>query len=121
MADREKVTKGLDCCLDLIRSRQFSSGCGFCPYVSAEHCKVKMIEDAISLLKEQSERIAIMRESMETMERRLAAVECQPIEVKSTDQMVYVGWMHEDQKLGLSEEEDDAEKNLRPLRRGNPR
>lgn len=53
MPDMEKVIKGLDCCLDLIRSRQFSSGCGFCPYVSAEHCKVKMIEDAIALLKEQ--------------------------------------------------------------------
>lgn len=53
MPDREKVIKGLDCCLDVIRSRQFSSGCGFCPYVSEERCKVKMIEDAIALLKEQ--------------------------------------------------------------------
>lgn len=53
MPDREKVINGLDCCLDVIRSRQFSSGCGFCPYVDTERCKVKMVEDAIALLKEQ--------------------------------------------------------------------
>ena len=53
MPDTEKVINGLDCCLDVIRSRQFSSGCGFCPYVGEEHCKVKMIEEAIALLKER--------------------------------------------------------------------
>lgn len=55
MPDREKVINALDCCLDVIRSRQFSSGCGFCPYMDTEHCKEKMIEDAIALLKGQRE------------------------------------------------------------------
>lgn len=49
----ENLINALECCLDVIRARQFSSGCGFCPYMDIEHCKEKMIEDTIELLKEQ--------------------------------------------------------------------
>jgi hypothetical protein len=96
MADREKVIKGIDVCLQRFH-------CGEdCPYFNVEFgCMEQLREDALSLLKEQEERIAIMRESMDAMEKRLAAAEGKLIEVKSIDQMVDVGWMHEDQKLGL--------------------
>ena len=64
MTDREKVINGLDCCLDVIRSRQFSSGCCFCPYADEDRCNVKMIEDAIAKLKEQEPRLMTYDEMM---------------------------------------------------------
>ena len=52
MPDREKVKKGLECCLTL------DSPCGDCPYYSYEDiqeldCERNLRHDAISMLKEQ--------------------------------------------------------------------
>ena len=104
MADLEKVIKGLEIC---VKIGKFAECIENCPYFSQRFgvgvCSENMMRDALALLKEQEERIAIMRDSMEAMERRLAAAEGKLMEVKSVDQMVDVGWMHEDQKLGLGD------------------
>ena len=56
MSDTEKVIKGLECCLT------FDSPCGDCPYYSYEDiqeldCERNLLHDAISVLKEQQERL----------------------------------------------------------------
>ena len=55
MIDREKVIKGLECCLSL--SDDFPDECLKCPYVSDMDsevtCMRKMGSDALALLKEQ--------------------------------------------------------------------
>ena len=44
--DREKLIRGLECCAEM--------NCGAdCPYLTAGGCRVKVLEDAISLLREQ--------------------------------------------------------------------
>ena len=103
----EKVVKGLECCAssgNMCKEK--------CPYNELGSCWDECVRpltiDALTLLKEQEERIAIMRESMEAMERRLAAAEGKLIEAKSIDQMAYIGWMYEGQKLRLSEDEFDS-------------
>lgn len=48
MADRQKVIKGLECCM--IPS---GGGCDDCPYVGKGICQELMGEDAITLLKAQ--------------------------------------------------------------------
>ena len=53
MTDREKVIHALDCCLDIIRSGRWSSGCISCPYAEMNNCREQMIIDALELLKEQ--------------------------------------------------------------------
>lgn len=53
MPDREKVIKALDCCLDIVRSGRWASGCVSCPYAETDKCREQMILDAIALLKEQ--------------------------------------------------------------------
>lgn len=58
MTDKEKVVKGLECCM----SEQICKGC---PYKEKDECEdggyyySKAIEDAIALLKEQDEMISI--------------------------------------------------------------
>ena len=56
MPDREKVIKGLECCLT------FDSPCGDCPYYSYEDiqeldCERNLQHDALVLLKKQDKRI----------------------------------------------------------------
>ena len=55
MPDREKVIKALDCCLDIVRSGRWASGCVSCPYGETDKCREQMILDALELLKEQEE------------------------------------------------------------------
>ena len=58
MIDREKVIKGLECCLSL--SDRCPDECLECPYGSDKDCEVtcmqKMGKDALALLKEQEPR-----------------------------------------------------------------
>ena len=61
MADIEKVIKGLDCCLDIVKSGRWASGCISCPYAEEKNCREKMIKDAIALLKEQHTEIDILK------------------------------------------------------------
>lgn len=60
MPDREKIIRALECCLDIVRSGRWASGCIACPYAVEENsCREKMILDAISLLKEQENLLGI--------------------------------------------------------------
>jgi len=46
MTDREKVIKGLECCVAV--------NCGqACPYATVGGCQVQVLRDAVALLKEQ--------------------------------------------------------------------
>ena len=70
MPDREKVKKGLECCLT------FDSPCGDCPYYSYEDiqeldCERNLRHDAIALLKEQDERIEKLEEANAMLENAL--------------------------------------------------
>lgn len=64
MADREKVIKALECC-----SRPAIRKCKECPYESYCYhdslCDIT-IHDALSLLKEQEERIKSLEHQLET-------------------------------------------------------
>lgn len=62
MADRKKVIEALDCCLDIVKSGRWASGCISCPYAEEKNnCREKMIKDAIALLKEQQTEIDILK------------------------------------------------------------
>ena len=50
MPDREKVMKGLECCIDI----NAESSCRECPYYNHERCDPDdVLRDALALLKEQ--------------------------------------------------------------------
>lgn len=54
MPDRKKVVEALECCLDIVKSGRWASGCISCPYAEEKNnCREKMIREAIELLKEQ--------------------------------------------------------------------
>ena len=62
--DREKVIKGLKCCLAL------DSPCGDCPYYSYEEiqeleCERNLRKDAIAMLKEQQQEIWELQDQVE--------------------------------------------------------
>lgn len=64
MTDREKVIKGIECCLTL------DSSCGECPYYSYEDiqeldCERNLRHDALALLKEHGEQIKNRDKSLE--------------------------------------------------------
>ena len=50
MFNREKVTKGLECC-----KRKDGNECKVCPYTESEYCTEDMVTDVLTLLNEQNE------------------------------------------------------------------
>lgn len=51
MPDRDKVIRGLECCLTI------SISCGFCPYFSHKDCERDLQHDVSALLKKKQEAI----------------------------------------------------------------
>ena len=67
MVDAEKVKTGLRICSD---TKKFALGCNECPYLNEVLCVSSLASDAAELIALLEERIAIMQESMETLEKR---------------------------------------------------
>ena len=68
MTEREKVIKGLDCCMG---NPNFGD---ICPYAGTgdethyrEYCDVKLIKDTIALLKEQGQEIEFLKNMQRQM------------------------------------------------------
>ena len=57
MPDREKVIRGLECCLEFLNQDSCPEEC---PYRSDGGCWETMKRDALALLKEQTERIQFL-------------------------------------------------------------
>lgn len=51
------------------------SDCKDCPYTDAQICDTAMTKDALEYIESLEERLAIMQESMETLEKRCNALE----------------------------------------------
>lgn len=68
MVDVEKVKTGLRICSD---TKKFALGCNECPYLNEVLCVSSLASDAAELIALLEERIAIVQESMETLEKRL--------------------------------------------------
>ena len=73
MVDAEKVKAGLRICSD---TKKFALGCNECPYLNEVLCVSSLASDAAELIALLEERIAIMQESMEALEKRLAEKGC---------------------------------------------
>ena len=67
MVDAEKVKAGLQICSD---TKKFALGCNECPYLNEVLCVSSLASDAAELIALLEERIAIMQESMEMLEKR---------------------------------------------------
>ena len=65
MLDVEKIKKGLDICA--LRS---AGDCTSCPYFENTYCNDLLASDAAEYIESLDERIAIMHESMEALEKR---------------------------------------------------
>lgn len=65
MLDVEKIKKGLDVCA--LRS---AGDCTCCPYFENTYCNDLLASDAAEYIESLEERIAIMQESMEALEKR---------------------------------------------------
>ena len=51
MADKEKVIKGLEVCIDRVPGEY---DCNECPYeIDGNYCEINLAKDALALLKEQ--------------------------------------------------------------------
>lgn len=68
MVDAEKVKAGLRICSD---TKKFALGCNECPYLNEVLCVSSLASDVAELIALLEERIAIMQESMEALEKRL--------------------------------------------------
>lgn len=68
MPDIEKVIEALDCCLDIVKSGRWASGCISCPYAEEKNnCREKMIKDAIVLLKEVEDGKKIVEDYLKSL------------------------------------------------------
>ena len=67
MVDAEKVKTGLRICSS---TKRLTLGCNECPYLNEVLCVGSLASDAAELIALLEERIAIMQESMETLEKR---------------------------------------------------
>ena len=56
------------------------SDCKDCPYTDAQICDTAMTKDALEYIESLEERIAIMQESMEALEKRNDAIKLKKIE-----------------------------------------
>lgn len=67
MVDAEKVKAGLRICSS---TKRLTLGCNECPYLNEVLCVGSLASDAAELIALLEERIAIMQESMEALEKR---------------------------------------------------
>lgn len=82
MVDAEKVKAGLRICSD---TKKFALGCNECPYLNEVLCVSSLASDAAELIALLEERIAIMQESMEALEKRCNALEALEQRCKTLD------------------------------------
>jgi Fe-S cluster biogenesis protein NfuA len=68
MQDKEKVIKGLETCSDVYYGAD--GACSSCPYskINGDMCVAKLVHDAISMLKEQEQRINELEEKLRLLE-----------------------------------------------------
>lgn len=59
----------------------------YCPYWTEDECHKHMMEDCAEAIAERDERIAIMQESMETLEKRCNALEALEKRLKDPDRI----------------------------------
>lgn len=82
MPDREKVMKGLECCI----SPNTQVNCLECPYGRERNyrteCIRPLMRDALALLKEQEEKIESLTEDIEVWKKRYKVM---VLECKSSD------------------------------------
>ncbi len=96
MLDVEKIKKGLDTCA--LRS---AGDCTSCPYFENTYCNDLLASDAAEYIESLEERIAIMQESMEALEKRcnaLGALEqrCKTLEKRDKPkESIPISWLEE--------------------------
>lgn len=65
MKDREDVIKGLEICVHRVPGKY---DCNECPYeIDGDCCAINLTNDALSMLKEQEERIKLLEHQLETL------------------------------------------------------
>lgn len=75
MTDREKVMKGLECCIDV----NTEASCRECPYYNHERCDPDdVLRDALTLLKKQEARVMTVDE----INKRAESLDPDPIFVQ---------------------------------------
>ena len=66
MADKEKVIKGLEVCIDRVPGEY---DCNECPYeIDGNYCEINLAKDAIALLKEQETTMAPANQRVELID-----------------------------------------------------
>lgn len=83
MADREKVTRGLKCCM-------LSGDCNHCPYTETR-CQEHLCGDALDLLKEQEEALKHLRILLNAAKRTAMQTEKIEKDIGWED----IGWLTE--------------------------
>ena len=89
MIDREKVIKGLECCLKE-SDHLYSNPCNGCPYEGQE-CVDRMKADVLFLLKEQDARVMTLEEVKGMKRLTICAVEQRSKVIKNTFNAEYGG------------------------------
>lgn len=95
MLGRNKVIKGLECCMDILRAGPgWSQGCIQCPYaavvdVGRYPCMRLLANDALELIKAQEPRVLTLEEVRDKQ------IKATPVwkETKSRNKKLYVGWV----------------------------
>lgn len=83
MVDAEKVKAWLRICGNI---KRLTLGCNECPYLNEVLCVSSLASDATELIALLEERIAIMQESMETLEKRCNALDALEQRCKELEQ-----------------------------------
>ena len=73
----ERVKKAIEVCKDRCSP--------YCPYWTEDECRTLILTDCAEAIAERDERIAIMQESMETLEKRCKALEALEQRCKALD------------------------------------
>lgn len=92
----ERVKKAVEVCKDRCSP--------YCPYWTEDECRTLILTDCAEAIAERDERIAIMQESMETLEKRCNALEaleqrCKTLEVlekrDKPKESIPISWLEE--------------------------
>lgn len=73
------------------------SDCKDCPYTDAQICDTAMTKDALEYIESLEERIAIMQESMEALEKRCNALEALEQRCKTLEVLETACWINMDE------------------------